>query len=75
MDIENNSTDNYFGMSLFSITNFIKAKKQNEDSSGMNEDDIILDYLGNILLKNIHKTSIRFKTLKKDDIIKENKYI
>ena len=75
MDIENNSIDNYLGMSLFTIKNFIKTKKQYEDNAVRNEEDINFDDIGNILLKNINKTSIMFKKFKKENEKKKMNFI
>ena len=75
IDIENNSTDNYLGISLFAIKNFIKTKKQYEDNAVRNEEDINFDDIGNILLKNINKTSIMFKKFKKENEKKKINFI
>ena len=74
LDIENNSSNNYVGMSLFAIRDYLKEKKQNESNNQINIDEN-LDFndwneLEMILLKNIPKSSIAFK--KKNKKIKED---
>ena len=77
LDIENNSIDNYLGMSLFGIKKYIKMKKRYENNNNDNNNDenneINFDEINNILFKDIPKTTIiiKNKTIKK----KENKYI
>jgi hypothetical protein len=60
LDIENNTADNYLGMSLFAIRDYLKEKNQNENDEKINIEDS-MDFndwneLEMILLKNIPKT-------------------
>ena len=75
LDIENNSSNNYLGMSLFAIRDFLKEKNQYENNFQINIDDNSdfndWNELEMILLKNIPKTSILLK--KKRNKINENK--
>jgi len=69
IDIENNSIDNYLGISLFEIKDFIKNKKcgkNNNDEKDLNKKIDI------ILTNNIPKCSIIFK---KEKEIKEKEYL
>ena len=65
LDIENNSSNNYLGMSLFAIRDFLKEKNQYENNFQINIDDNSdfndWNELEMILLKNIPKTSILLK--------------
>ena len=77
LDIENNTADNYLGMSLFAIRDYLKEKNQNENDEKINIEDS-MDFndwneLEMILLKNIPKTSITFKKSKKKKKEKEEK--
>lgn len=60
-DIENNSSDNYLGMSLYAIKDFIFEKNKNKsiplDNQGFND----LNEIDHIIFKNIPKSSITFK--------------
>ena len=77
LDIENNSADNYLGMSLFAIRDYLKEKKQNEDNTQINiecnTDFNDWNELEMILLKNIPKTKITFKKKRKQKKTDENK--
>ena len=76
-DIENNSSNNYLGMSLFAIKDFLKEKNQYQNNFQINIDDNSdfndWNELEMILLKNIPKTSIEFKKKKKVINANENK--
>ena len=78
LDIENNSSDNYLGMSLYAIKDFLKEKNKYETNKEINIDDNP-DFndpieLKNTLLKEIPKTSITFrKRKKKKEKNEENK--
>ena len=71
LDIENCSTDNYLGMSLFAIRDYLKEKNQNQNDNNYkiniddNSDFNDWNELEMILLKNIPKTTIAFKKKKK----------
>ena len=69
LDIENSSSDNYLGMSLFAIRDFLKEKKQNESKKPINIDENVdfndWNELEMNLLKKIPKTSIAFKNKNK----------
>ena len=58
-DIENNSSDNYLGMSLYAIKDFIFEKNKNKsiplDNQGFND----LNEIDHIIFKNIPKSSDR----------------
>ena len=66
LDIENNSEDNYLGMSLFGIRDYIKEKK-NKNKKDIDDSLAINDWneLELILLKKIPKTSIVLKRKRK----------
>ena len=68
LDIENNSLDNYLGISLFEIRDFIKSKKYAKNNNDEND----LNKIDNILTENIPKCSIIFK---KEKEIKEKDYL
>ena len=69
LDIENNTDDDYVGMSLFAIREYIKEKNQYQNNENINIDENtdLNDWneLEMILLKNIPKTSIVLKKKKK----------
>ena len=77
LDIENNSSNNYLGMSLFAIKDFLKEKNQYQNNFQINIDDNsdFNDWseLEMILLKNIPKTSVEFKKKRKKINVNENK--
>lgn len=60
-DIENNSSDNYLGMSLYAIKDFIMEKNKNKIITLDNQDFNDLNEIDNIMFKNIPKSSIAFK--------------
>ena len=79
-DIENNNSDNYIGMSLFAIKDFLKEKNKNETEKLINiENSTDFDDwedMKKFLFKNIPKTSISFKKRnKKAEKIEEEKDI
>ena len=69
IDIENNSIDNYLGISLFEIKDFIKNKKCGKNN---NEEKYLNKKIVNILTNNIPKCSIIFK---KEKEIQEKEYL
>jgi hypothetical protein len=60
-DIENKSSDNYLGMSLYSIKDFIMEKNKNKNITLDNQDFNDLNEIDHIMFKNIPKSSITFK--------------
>jgi len=60
-DIENNSSDNYLGMSLYAIKDFIMEKNKNKTITLDNQDFNDLNEIDHIIFKNIPKSSITFK--------------
>ena len=60
-DIENNSSDNYLGMSLYAIKDFIMEKNKNKTINFDNQNFNDLNVIDNIMFKNIPKSSITFK--------------
>ena len=77
-DIENNSSDNYLGMSLYAIKDFIMEKNKNKNISLDNQDFNDLNEIDHIIFKNIPKSSITFKKKNKSkknelDSNKDNK--
>ena len=77
LDIENNTTGNYIGMSLFAIKDFLKEKSKIEESKPTMFDNFV--ELNNFeesemnILKNIPKSSITFKKRRKKKKNDENK--
>ena len=71
LKVENESADNCLNMSLYDIKDFVKEKKMNDD----NIQDINLEEIEDLLLKNIPKTSIIFNKYKKENEQKEKQYI
>ena len=69
IDIENNSINNYLGISLFEIKDFIKNKKYTKNNN--DEKDLNIK-INNILTNGIPKCSIIFK---KEKDIKEKEYL
>lgn len=63
-DIENNSLDNYLGMSLYAIKDFIMEKNKNKTITLDNQDLNDLNEFDQIMFKNISKSSITFKKKK-----------
>ena len=77
-DIENNSSDNYLGMSLYAIKDFIMEKNKNKTITLDNQDFNDLNEIDHIIFKNIPKSSITFKKKNKSkknelDSNKDNK--
>ena len=77
IDIENNSIDNYLGISLFAIQDFIKSKneKENKVINENNNETISSNEIEDILLNNISKCSIIFGKIKKENEITRKGYI
>ena len=77
IDIENNSIDNYLGISLYAIQDFIKSKneKENKVINENNNETISSNEIEDILLNNISKCSIIFGKIKKENEITRKGYI
>ena len=73
LDIENNSTNNYLGMSLISIKNYIYFINQYDDNISR-ACEISIEEIEKVLFENIQKSSIIFKQFKKKNQ-KEVEYI
>ena len=71
IDIDNNSTDNYLGISLFAIKDFIKEKNQYKEKKDDDKDFENWSKLEELLFDNITKSSIIFKKIKKENKPKE----
>ena len=77
LDIENNSTDNYLGMSLFAIRDYLKEKNEYEIKTNISieslQDFSDWNELEMILFKNIPKTTIILQKKRKKKEISEQK--
>jgi hypothetical protein len=80
LDIDNNSNDNYLGLSLFAIEDYINEKKNKENKNRKNDDKYFNNFINfnsrkdleDFLFNDITKSSIVFKSNKKENAIINN---